>query len=74
MPGPYEAFQEISDNYKPLTRLKIEIYCSSESDETPNMENANEILKEFNLRTGRESKEFYKLTDVILLAYVFRNF
>ena len=74
MVDPYKAFKKISEYDKPLTNLKKENYYSTLSDGTPDPENANKVIKEFNLETGKELTEFYNLTDKLLLADVFRKY
>ena len=60
----FDAFGNYNEYDKSLTNLKKEEFSSSSTGETPDPEETNHIVKEFNLKTEEELTDFYNLTGV----------
>ena len=74
---PYEYFKSLKDYDLPIDLLTKENYFSRLKNGYPEnieIERTNEIIKKFNIKTGKELTELYLKTDVVLLVDVFEKF
>ena len=74
---PYEYFNSIEDYNKPVNILenknffsKLKNKCRDDNE----IDRTREIIKEFNIKEGKELTELYCKSDVLLLACVFEKF
>ena len=74
---PYEYFNSIDDNQKPVNNLKKEHFFSKLKNKCPydeEVERTMDIIKRFNIKNGEELTEIYLKSDVLLLTCVFEKF
>ena len=74
---PYEYFNSIDDNKKPVDNLKRENFFTKLKNDYPDddeIERTKEIIKLFSIKDGEELTRLYCKSDVILLADVFEKF
>ena len=75
--NPYENFNSIDDYQKHVNNLKKEYFFSKLKNDYPDdggIERTKQILKLFNIKSGKELTEIYLKCDVILLICVFEKF
>ena len=74
---PYEYFNNIDDYKKTVHNLENKDFFSKLKNKCPDdkeIDRTREIIKKFNIKTGKELTELYLKSDVILLADVFEKF
>ena len=74
---PYEYFNSIDDYKKPVHNLENKDFFSKLNNKCPDdkeIDRTREIIKNFNIKNGKELPELYLKSDVILLADVFEKF
>ena len=73
---PYEYFNSVDDNQKPVDNLKKEDFFSKLKNKCPDdekIERTKEIIEKFNIKYGEELREIFLKSDVILFACVFEK-
>ena len=73
---PYEYFNSIEDYQKPVDILKKEDFFSNLKKDYPDdeeIERTKQIIKLFNIKSGKELTKLYLKSDVILLANIFEK-
>ena len=74
---PYEYFNSIEDYKKPVDNLENKNFFSKLKNKCPDdkeVDRTREIIKEFNIKDGKEITELYCKSDVLILACVFEKF
>ena len=74
---PYEYFNSIDDNQKPVDNLKIEDFFSILKKNCPNdeeIERTKEVIEKFNIQNVEKLIEIFLKSDVLLLVCVFEKF
>ena len=73
---PYECFNSIEDYHKPVDNLKTKHFFSKLKHDYPDdeeIERTKQIIKLFNIKSGKELTNLYLKSDANLLADVFEK-
>ena len=74
---PHESFNSIEDYHKPVDNLKKEDFLGKLKNDNPDdeeIERRKQIIKLFNIKSGKKLNKLYSKSDVNLLADVFEKF